>query len=169
MTFKTQKTVFKQLLPCSSHLILQTGLSRAIKKSIWHDSHHVKDTRFKGISRKDVAMLNQIGLVSDLLWHLFLDSLSEIFSRFQAYESIWQKSAIRWHKTKTSITRTRIPRRENELPTSYLHCGVHSPISLQSWVGAPVSSASFVFSRSSHLLLLTNPDSCVNLFPCLFL
>jgi hypothetical protein len=47
--------------------------------------------------------------------------------------------------------------------------GVNSPISLQSCVGAPVSSGRFIFSCSSHLLLLTNPNSGVNLFCCLFL
>ena len=47
--------------------------------------------------------------------------------------------------------------------------GVHSPISLPSCKGAPVSSGSFIYSCSSHLLLLTNPNSGVNLFCCLFL
>jgi hypothetical protein len=46
--------------------------------------------------------------------------------------------------------------------------GVHSPVSLQSCVGTPVSSGSFIFSCSPHLLLLTNPNSGVNLFCCLF-
>jgi len=47
--------------------------------------------------------------------------------------------------------------------------GVHCPISLQSCVGSPVSSGSFMFSCSSHLLLLTNPNSGVNFwFPVCF-
>ena len=45
---------------------------------------------------------------------------------------------------------------------------VHSPISLQSCVCAPVSSGSFIFFCSSHLRWLTNPNSGVNLFCCLF-
>jgi hypothetical protein len=77
-----------------------------LKKSTWHDFNHDQDTGCKGINRKDATMSNQIRLVSDLLWHHFLDSLSEIFGWCQAYESIW----IRWHKTKTAIAR-RIPLR----------------------------------------------------------
>ena len=45
--------------------------------------------------------------------------------------------------------------------------GVHSPVSLQSCMGTSVSSGSFIFSCSSHRLLLTNPNSGVNLFCCL--
>ena len=109
----------------NSYLALLTRSCKAdfyvgLKKT-WHDSNHIQDTGFKGISRKDATMSNRIGSVSDLLWHLFLDSLFEIFGRCQAYESIWQKSAIRWHKSKTAIARTRISHREKELPTSYLH------------------------------------------------
>jgi len=44
------------------------------KKSTWHDFNHDQDTGFKRICRKDVTMSNWIGFVSDLLWHLFLDS-----------------------------------------------------------------------------------------------
>jgi hypothetical protein len=119
--------ITKWLYTNNSYLALLTRSCKAdchvgLKHSMWHDSNHVQETGFKGISRKDATMSKQIGLVSDLLWHLLLDSLSEIFGRCQAYEYICQKSAVRWHKTRTAITRTRIPHRENELPTSYLHC-----------------------------------------------
>ena len=117
----------KWLHATNSYLALLTWSCKAdfhvgLKKSTWHDFNHDQDSGCKGISRNDVALSNPIGLVSDLLWHLFLNSLSEICGRCQAYESICQKSAVRWQKTKTAIARTRIPHRENKLPTSYLHC-----------------------------------------------
>ena len=128
-TIKTcsyDRQITKWLYMNNSYLALLTWSCKAdchigLKKSTWHDCNHVQDSGFKGISRKDETMLNRIGLVSDLLWHLFLDSLSEIFVRCQAYESMCQKSAAIWHKTITAIARSRIPHRENELPTSYLH------------------------------------------------
>jgi len=67
-----------------------------------------------------------------------LDSPSEIFGQCQAYEYIWQKSAVRWRKTRTAIAR-RIPRRDNKLPTSYLHRFNFCKESYMCWRWCPLS------------------------------
>ena len=143
---------------------------------MWHDSNHVQDTRFKGISRKDAKMLNRIELVSDLLWRHFLDSLSEIFADVR-HMNLYAKSLpydVITPKLRTA--RCRILHRAYLLPTSLqllyrrqqdninADDGVHSPISLSAMGVLGV----WLCLGSSHLLLLTNPNPCVNLFPCLF-
>jgi len=110
-------------------------------------------------------LLSQKLISSDLYTSFVFAQSEEDLWRFQveAKEAYVCKQILGLcHLPSTYITSTSVKK-----PTG-ADDGVHSPVSLQSCVGASVSSGSSIFSCSSHLLLLTNPNSGVNLFCYLF-
>ena len=146
-----------------------------LKYSTWHDFNHDQDTGCKGINRKDATLSNQIRWVSDLLWHLFLDSLSDFLAGLR-HMNLYELDGI---KPKLQSQEESHVGKTSYLPPTYIastfseeanRCGQWCPLSSQ----PAVMRGYFGEFRKFHFLLFFwssdthKPELWCHFFPVCF-